>query len=398
LFRRKTSIFKEKKMRKLVSVIAALAMVATFAMSAAAADWNFYGSARIETFFESADVSGGNDTDDFSLVDPGNSRIGSNVAVSDELSGRFEYGTGGGNASIRLLYAKWNFGGGTLTVGQDYTPIANGSGYSQQFKNGNTGMIGYGMPYSGRHPQLKLSFGDFHIAAIRNIDLEEGVQADVAAAATTDAYTLLGETAATATNAQRVAAETAGAGYAANITAETKLPRVEARYFYDVGPVRLRAAGGYATVDFTDNNPGANWSEDFDAYFVGFGLQFTSGPFYAGANYGMGENLSVLGIATTTTALPDVNTNTGAVTDAETDMYYILAGFRFNEMAAAEIGWGKEQTEIGADKVDVTSYYLTVPITLAPGVTIRPEVGRFDTEEVNNTETTYYGLTWQINF
>jgi hypothetical protein len=382
-------------MRKLVSMIAALAMVATFAMSAAAADWNFYGSARIETFMEDVDVTGGADLDDFSLKDPGNSRIGANVKVSDELTGRFEYGTGTGsdnNTSLRLLYAQWNFGAGSLLVGQDYTPIANGSGYSQQFKNGNTGMIGYGMPYGGREPQIKLSFGDFYIAAINNTDLEADVQDDVEAEATADAYTTLGVTAATATNANRVAAEAAGADYAANISTENKFPRLEARYFYDVGPVRLRAAGGYATVELNDNNPGGG-SDDFDAYFVGFGAKFAQGPFYAEANYGMGENLSVLGIATSTTALPDVNNN-----DAETDMYYVLAGFKFNDMVAAEIGWGQEETEIGAADQDASSYYLTLPITLAPGVMIRPEVGVFDLEDVDNTETTYGGITWQINF
>jgi len=243
-------------MRKLVSAIAALAMVATFAMSAAAADWNFYGSARIETFYQE------NGTDEFSMDQAGNSRIGATVKVSDELTGRFEYGSGD-NASIRLLYGEWNFGGGTLTVGQDYTPISLTSGYSQQFKNANTGLIGYGMPYAGRVPQLKLTFGNFSIAAIHNTDLEEDVQDDIAAAGSkmimgedgygydTDADNYGAWNPDTTENTALLAngntinsflavrdlaiADKFASTYAGNISTEVTLPRLEAGYFYDIG-------------------------------------------------------------------------------------------------------------------------------------------------------------------
>jgi hypothetical protein len=335
-------------MKKLVSLVAALAMVATFAMSAAAADWNFYGSARIETYYESVDQTGVSDSENFNLLLAGNSRIGANVKVSDELTGRFEYSSAPG---LRLLYANWNFGAGSLLVGQDYTPV--GMFFSNSMKDGNTGLIGYGTIYGGREPQLKLRFGDFQLAAIEN------------------------PTAAVA-----------------GFTNENTLPRLEASYFIDFGPVRLRAQAGYTNTE-VDNGA---VSADLDGYIFGVGASYTGGPFYAHATAGMGENLSVAGISNGTNSMPTVNAATGAVLDAETTMYMLIAGFQVNEMFKIEIGYGKEETELGAAEQDTNSYYIVAPITLAPQVTIFPEVGVFDTEDVNNQETTYAGLTWKIDF
>ncbi|MCF8136214.1 MAG: hypothetical protein K9K63_02785, partial [Desulfotignum sp.] len=107
-------------MKKLMVLVAALALVAGSAMTAAAADWNFYGSARIATFFvdQENNVASNNpayvDTSSYNQGLQGNSRIGASVKVSDELTGGFEYGTG---VNVRKLYGEWNFGAGSLLVG-----------------------------------------------------------------------------------------------------------------------------------------------------------------------------------------------------------------------------------------------------------------------------------------
>ncbi len=87
-------------MKRLVIVVATIAMLFS---AAHAADWNFYGSARVSTFYENAEISG-SDTNNFDMGLQGNSRIGARVQVSDELSGRFEYGASDGNVNLRHLY------------------------------------------------------------------------------------------------------------------------------------------------------------------------------------------------------------------------------------------------------------------------------------------------------
>lgn len=105
----------EEKMKKLVVMAAALAMVLSVAMTAAAADWNFYGNARVGTFVHDTETPGAADVQTFEQNLQGNSRIGARVQVSDELRGRFEYGTG---VNVRHLFGEWDFGPGKLLVGQ----------------------------------------------------------------------------------------------------------------------------------------------------------------------------------------------------------------------------------------------------------------------------------------
>ncbi|MCG8568295.1 MAG: hypothetical protein MI747_24765, partial [Desulfobacterales bacterium] len=175
---------KEKKMKKMRIFAVALAMVTAFAMTASAADWNFYGNARIATFVADNDTT--NDTE-FSESLHGNSRIGAKVKVSDELSGRFEYGAFEGNANIRLLYGAWNFGAGTLIVGQDYAPAW--MSVSNQAYAGDNGLGGWGENYTDRTPQIKLVFGGLKLAFLEpNTNYYAAAPADVAAEDTATSY------------------------------------------------------------------------------------------------------------------------------------------------------------------------------------------------------------------
>jgi len=76
-------------------------------------------------------------------------------------------------------------------------------------------------------------------------------------------------------------------------------------------------------------------------------------------------------------------------------------------MFAVEAGYGYVETEFDDSGFSVpedgaSSYYLQFPITLAPGVYVTPEVGMIDYEEdtfgADESDTTYFGAKWQINF
>jgi hypothetical protein len=354
---------KEKKMKKLIVLVAAMVMIAGYAN---AAEWNFYGSARVSTFWTSIETIATPttaDVDNFAQGLQGNSRVGANVKVSDELSGRFEAGNSGTTWNTRLIYGEWNFGGGTFLVGQTYTPL--NLFYSNQVFGGDTDLLAYGGVYSGRAPQLRLKFGGFQIAAVAP-----------------------------------AAANLLGAG---GLT-ENKLPTIEAAYSLKMGAVAVKLAGGYNSYE---NSLGvANY--DIDAYAVALGASASFGMIKFGGNIYSGQNSGQL-------IWTDVNGAFGAadglpvitgtqVRDNDVLGYVIVATAKLNDMFSVEFGYAGIQTELDAVPGgvpvtdDASSYYAQAVITLAPGVYVIPEVGVVDYDEIGQTKTTYFGAKWQINF
>jgi len=139
-------------MKRLFVIFAAIALVGAFAATTMAADWGFYGSTRLMTWYEGydKDASGtGESESTVQWLQQGNSRIGANVKVSDNFVGRFEYGDG---PNLRILYAEYDFGGFKMGIGQNYTPISwwvGAQAYGQ-----DAGLIGYGAPYGSRLDQM----------------------------------------------------------------------------------------------------------------------------------------------------------------------------------------------------------------------------------------------------
>ncbi|MGD9822745.1 hypothetical protein [Desulfobacter sp.] len=333
------------------------AMVLLCAGTAIASDWNFYGSARVSTFWEDSDLK---DQVDFSEGLQENARIGAKVKVSDELTGRFEYGAKNDNANIRLLYGAWNFGAGTLTVGQDYTPIY--LPLSNQVWNDDKGLHGYGDPYPGRRAQVKLQFDGFQIAAIKpNTKYYDG----------TDLV---------------------------DKKIQVVIPRIEVSYGINISNnATFDIAGGYTTFEYNDD-------EDIDSYIIQARGTWEAAGFKLGLVAFYGQNAGNL-IECHTTGNADgegyakIDTLTGQVDDVDNYGGEIVAGYTFNDMFGVEAGFGYMQGEYDdADEDEVYAYYLQAPITLAPGVTITPEVGYIDYNESGQDEITYFGAKWQINF
>ena len=172
-------------MKKLTILIAAIALVC-FSVPALAVDWNFYGSARMATFYDSRDFGDGLNAAKTSSKDQetqwdfqGNSRFGANIKA-ENLKAQMEFGVtstsgGGGNVSARRLYGVWNFGSGTLKVGKDYTPVTNF--LSGQVFGTDLGMLGIGNMYGGRQGQVAFGFGGFEIALVEpKVNLVSGMK------------------------------------------------------------------------------------------------------------------------------------------------------------------------------------------------------------------------------
>jgi hypothetical protein len=369
-------------MKKLIVAVAALALMAG---SAYAAEWNFYGSARVATFYQTVETinNATADTSNISEALHSNSRIGAKVKVSDELSGRFEYGTG---VNVRLLYGEWNFGAGKLLVGQDYTPVYT-EGPAQVYNTDN-GLIGWGLAYGSRKAQLKLIFGDFEIAAV----------------APSTAFTTTGSNGANTTvgNAQYQALGTTAS--------EIKVPQIQASYKLRGDNWMVKAFGGFQTFE-VNTGVGTN-AQDVTSYVLGLSGDMTVGQFTFGAQLSGGDNagnimsvdvngqLAAAGGASTN-GLAQYTAGTNTVTDNEVFMWCAYVGYAVNDMFALQAGYGSAKAEYdtpGAVSDDSTSYYLQAPITLAPGVMVIPEIGMVDYEETNQQQTTYFGAKWMINF
>jgi len=345
-------------MKKLLLIVA---LVAMFAGSAVAADWNFYGSARISTFWVNTDnTSTSTDTTNYEQALNGNSRIGAKVKVSDELTGRFEYGAASGSANIRLLYGTWNFGAGSLTVGQDYAPL--NWFYSDQVFDGDADLLPYGGVYSGRVGQLKLAFGGFEVALVP---------------------VSKGNTGVTATST------------------EVSVPGIEAAYNMDFDNINVKVGAGFQTYDVKT----ATVDDNVASWVIGLGAKAQFGAFYMAGNLYGGSNVGNM-IAVDTDADRTWDDGLAVITatkveDTDTLGALVVAGFALNDMFNFEVGYGFaksdfDNTSTADDKVQ--SYYVNSTITMAPGVFVVPELGRIDGYEDNENDITYFGMKWQINF
>lgn len=382
-------------MKKLLVVAALFCFMTDFGY---AAEWNFYGSARVNTtytkmdndpFSSNAAILGlgvGSDTKNFEQKLFGNARIGAKVKVSDELTGHFEYGALGGRANLRVLWGEWDFGAGSLGVGKQYTPLLfpySNQTYSLNGLNkGDHNMSSFGMLYGRRKAQIQLKFGGFQIAAVRPDHLVS------------------------------LTPNLTGIGMSQPDT-EVLIPSIQAKYKYDFSNGHVAVAAGYHTFDVL-----ANSSEySVDQYVLGLGGRLDVGAAYFKANIWGGQNVGNLARILVNGSLFSTVANAGKVLDGDGLGYaqwdgksvndkdaigaLIVAGYKIQKGLYLEAGYGYVSTELdiaGAEKDDSETYYLQATIFLAPGVFLTPEIGRVDMKQTNQPDATYCGIKWQVNF
>ncbi len=368
-------------MKKLLVIFMVLAFVAP----AMAAEWNFYGSARMTYIYydrdeeqalgTAGDTDGVNDDTDLRFDLQGNSRIGARVKASDAVSGRFEWGVSSSNVGTRLLYGVWNFGSGKLTVGQDYSPIY--TGISNQIGNSGAGddsnLLATGVAYNSRDPQIKFTFGDFQLAFLRN----------------------------------------EGGGIGAFSSTDTLFPRVEAAYTFKTDAIMVKPFAGFQTYDVETVGVGQD-DETVTSYVLGASAKLNFGAAYVNACVYYAQNPANFGMVLAAGG----SSGAGAAIDASGDIEdasgygaALVAGFKINDMVKLEAGIGMISFDVddtaaaGDVEDDSMSYYVQLPITLAKGVFIIPEIGAVDDDKIENDLGVadqegyiYYGLKMQINF
>ena len=347
-------------MKKLVFAVVVVGVLCCLALPVTAADWDFYGSARMKTFWESLDASAsdtGFDQTNAIWDIQGNSRIGARVEDGN-IAGRFEYGTG---VNLRLLYATWDFDSGKLLVGQAYTPLD--FTISSQVTRSDLTLNGYGTTFS-RKPMLQLDMMGFKAALVRPDTDDLGLG-----------------------------------------SVEVILPSIEAAYTYQADMFSLKAMAGYSFYQVVND---LNEKEGVNRYVLGGAGTFDIGPAYVTGQFHLGQNLGTWNIdadyAGASSASPIVDTNG----NVKNNFGYGLAGeagFIMSESIrfAAGIGFVSYKLDVsGAEDDQAISYYLNSQLNVTPTAFVVPEIGMFDNQEdgEGNPEGSefYIGAKWQVNF
>lgn len=331
-------------MKRLLVVLMAVALVGAFTTTAMAADWSFYGNARMATFWYDDDPDTGEGDGDLSWDLQSNSRFGASIKANDAVSARYEIGTAADN--IRRIYGVWNFGAGKMKIGQDYTPWKQF--YSGQVFGGDAGLLNVGFAYGSRRPQIAVAFGDFEIALIDHATgLSDGGDID------------------------------------------THLPKVEAA-------LNLKGDGWFADLLAAYQIYNVEWAamdEDITAWALGGGFGVDFGPAYIKFGINYGENKGVLGYWGSAAG----SLVGGVLQDAEETEAGLVFGFKVTDALTFETGIGAnvQSFDDGRADNDTAAWYAQSVIMIGPGVFLIPEVGVYDYE---TSDDFYLGAKWQINW
>jgi hypothetical protein len=390
-------------MKKFTIIALALALAAVFAVTAAANEWNLYGSARMETFYESKDLGDGlnaaneDSEDDLDWTFQNNARVGATVK-GDTISARFEYGSRPAVrdsgaitnfANVRRLYGVWKFTENWgLKVGKDYTPIT--FFLSGQVVDADNGLLQTGNAYGARKGQVAVEGMGFKFAAI-----EVSLPARKQYLGALEFFDL-----------NALALDPLDVRY------ERWLPKLEGSYEYKMSDtIKLHGFAGYQTFDVNyDNLAGGTSDFSVDSWVLGLGGEFGFGPFFVKPQVSYYQNGKSAGwLAGPSLATGFENNNSLDVDDL---MAMVAIGFKPTESLTLEAGVGYVNSERDANAANVEQeqdfmeYYLQAVVALAKGVYIVPEIGYRDFGDLQVTgqrdrdlgDLFYAGAKWQIDF
>jgi hypothetical protein len=365
----------EEQMKKWM-ILSALFLAAP----AMGAGWEFSGSQRMATFWNSYDygdftVNGEDNDADLTWAFQSNSRLEAKVKT-EKVKGHIELGLKGSDGSdvgvaTRRAYGTWKFSDSeALTVGKDYSPIIQFT--SGQVIDDDLGLAGIGTNDGFRPGQIRLELGDFQFAAITPYQKETvgGPGSDV------DVY----------------------------------LPKFEVSYAAKIGDFWFTPAAGF---QYLKEGQGASavLTDDVDivSYILGLEMGYEIGPFFIKAAGGWGQNWTNAnwnsdGYTSNANAGAALNTAGDDIKNCMSWQAALILGLKVSDALLLEAGAGfrSDDNDAAADKDDAWSAYLQAVVTLAPGVYIVPEVGYFDFMDNAAGEDEgyrwYAGAKWQIDF
>ena len=383
-------------MKKLLVVLLVLGL----ASPAMAAQWGWYGqvATHLGWYSVTEDYGGGpsmdstisgyanefdGETDSGMFVNmAGQSRLGARVKVTDQLSAHVEMGLTNAGLStgddhynteevyLRGAYGKYQMGPGSLMVGKYFTPATFllYSGMTGDVGDmGDAIMLSTCIPYAGRRAQIRYSIAGFDIALVEH----------VIANGTNNVLTGTDSNGADVTYAD----------------ADFALPKIELAYQYNHPVFSIRPIIGYQSFTVEMNSVAGDESETITSMLYGLGVNLRLGMAKVNFSYAMSTNPGNYGIKNAASVgimggapmnyLTRARMIGGDVEDATLSQAMIAVNLKFNQMVSLELGYGmNDASQALSSDNDVslhsTLYYLNVPITVGPGMTITPEFGLLD--------------------
>ncbi len=371
-------------MKKAIVVL----LVFLLAAPALAADWSFYGSQRMSTFYVHEDfgdtpVNGQDDDWGLDWNFQGNSRLGAKVRA-EKVSGHIELalsatngGDGGdGGVNTRLAYGVWQFADhGALKVGKDFSPVTQA--ISNQVFNNDDNMEGSGVFHGRRPAGLTLIMGGFELALL--------------------------------TNALRDNSSGAADITPAGSDLDWNIPKIEARYSMKLDTVELIPFGGFQYFRVADDTSSLQDDLDIYSYVLGLTGKMNIGAFSLAAVGAYGQNWGNAnwknGLSAASSSSASLKSGDDDVNDATSYMLGLILGWSATTNLKFEAGAGYRNDDPdspGSSEDDFWQGYLQAALTLAPGVFIVPEVGYQDfMDDASGDDEGYQwyaGAKWQINF
>ena len=381
-------------MKKLLIFISAIMLAVAFVMPAAAVDWDFYASVRMQTFNVNQDENNPYNATVFDDRDSRwalntVSRIGATVQNGD-VGGRFEYGHSSSDVTLRRLYGTWNFGPGELLVGKDYTPIHFVTG---QVYDNDSGLRRFGGFFTFQ-PMIQVKVDGFKLALISpnngdpaNLDDTTYSDWSINSAGVNTPDTDLTDD---------------------RHDYDNTYPKVEISYTLAMDTSSVRLFGGWNAFEVVGTN---DREHDVTCYVYGVAGVVNVGPVTLKAMVWEGQNVGLYGLTTNPEAdsIPDYDATVGTIRDNNGYGGIASIGVKINDTIGVEAGYGYvsfEDDPVGKnDNDEAWAAYLQAPITLAQGVTVVPEIGHYDYEtngtvgnDADQGYETYFGAKWQISF
>lgn len=366
-----------------------LSAAAIVAAPVLAADWSFYGSARVSTFGEAVIDTGDGDTKTSnSYKFQNNSRFGASVKDA-HLGGTFEAGYASviTNAStgkttdaivLRKLFGTWQINDTyQLLIGQDFTPINYAN--SNQVWGGDNNLYGQGATTEGRLPQIRLSGHGAQVALLN------GKQTAIKAGSGTDTTTYAARPANTPkaelTFDQALGSAHVGIGLGFN------------RYKIDA----TKALGGDYEYSYAVNN------------FVGaLDAGYKNDLLKVAASLGYALNSNEYGLAANNPFKARID-GEGELVNSSSILAYLTASVNATAAIVPEVGAGFENhsQEFGDETASATrlAFYGQVSLSPAKKVAFIPEVGTIlesgkdkNGDSFDKPTIVYYGVKSSISF
>ncbi|MBE9581404.1 MAG: hypothetical protein IMF18_07275 [Proteobacteria bacterium] len=421
-------------MKKFAVILLALGLVAAFTLPAMAEGITPYASVRLGTFWANHDYDRNSyapgwttDSDDGGFVMDLDdiSRFGAKGTVGD-IYGQVEIGlvgvenqheytskitaNGSNGVYTRLLFGRWDFGSGTLTVGQDYTPTTYISGQQGPgiFDDLNTqsydlqnAFIGVGCLWDSRRPQIRVNLDNgFYFGIVKPQDA------------------------------------TAPQGWVAGSMAETPpdadvditLPKMLIGFDYKTEGLYISPGFTYNTYTFNDKAAGGTFDDDISSWilFVKSKVDFGAAVLKVAVHYG--ENLGDYGISGRKNPYSPLAPGTAnrfdpsrayvkqdgtTVEDAEcwggyldvaipVDPYTIGLGVGYS--SSKNDGFKELNTPARTfdNEDDLMGYYVNCKIPITDNFSATPEFDYWDgmknVENKDDPDHWYLGITWQMDF